>query len=65
MLFHLLVTEPPPDPLLNTSWGEMRYLILRQQNQTVMNHFMKEDNTINALSGDNVTGIHIYINSLE
>jgi len=30
-----------------------------------MNHFMKEDNTINALPGDNVAGIHVYINSLE
>jgi len=26
-------------------------------------HFMTEDNTINALSGDNTTGFHVYINS--
>jgi len=36
-----------------------------QQNQTVMNHFMTEDNTINVLSGDNASGIHVYINSLK
>jgi len=26
---------------------------------------MTEDNTTNVLSGDNVTGVHVYINSLK
>jgi hypothetical protein len=38
---------------------------LRQQHQTVMNHFMTGDNIIDVLSGDNVINIPVYISSIK
>jgi hypothetical protein len=41
------------------------FIMPRQQNQIVMNHFMTTDNTLNILPGDNAIGTPEYINSLR